>query len=219
MKTDEKRKRGECMKKEILEWTYCILIAVVLALLVRYFIGTPTIVKQPSMYPTLKENQRLILNRWVRTVNGELKRGDIVTFEAPTRAYASKEEIDNANPVAIYENEDKNIFEKFVYYVLEFNKTSYIKRVIATEGEHIQIKEYSVYINGEKLEELYLGPDVITDSKVFTDLIVPEGYLFVMGDNRTRSADSRVFGCIPKDKIEGKVSIRFWPLNVFGKVK
>ena len=207
------------MKKEILEWTYCILIAVVLALLVRYFIGTPTIVKQPSMYPTLKENQRLILNRWVRTVNGELKRGDIVTFEAPTRAYASKEEIDNANPVAIYENEDKNIFEKFVYYVLEFNKTSYIKRVIATEGEHIQIKEYSVYINGEKLEELYLGPDVITDSKVFTDLIVPEGYLFVMGDNRTRSADSRVFGCIPKDKIEGKVSIRFWPLNVFGKVK
>ena len=54
-------------KKDILEWVYCIVIAVVLALFVRYFIGTPTIVKQPSMYPTLKENQRLILNRIGRT--------------------------------------------------------------------------------------------------------------------------------------------------------
>jgi signal peptidase I len=49
--------------KNALEWTYCIIIAVVLALLVRYFVGTPTIVKQPSMYPTLKPDQRLILNR------------------------------------------------------------------------------------------------------------------------------------------------------------
>ena len=48
--------------KEILEWLYCIIIAIVLALLVRYYIGTPTIVQQPSMYPTLQENQRLILN-------------------------------------------------------------------------------------------------------------------------------------------------------------
>ena len=207
------------MKKEIFEWIYCIVIAIIFALLVRYFIGTPTIVKQPSMYPTLKENQRLILNRWVRTVNVEMKRGDIVTFEAPSRPYASKEEINESNPIAIYSSEEKNIFEKFVYYVLEINKTSYIKRVIATEGEHIQIKENTVYINGEKLEETYLGPDVITDSKLFTDLIVPEGYLFVMGDNRTKSADSRVFGCIPEDKIEGRVLIRFWPFDMFGKIK
>ena len=50
--------------KNILEWVYCIVIAVVLALLFRYFIGTPTIVKQISMYPTLEQNQRLWLNRW-----------------------------------------------------------------------------------------------------------------------------------------------------------
>jgi signal peptidase I len=55
--------------KNIIEWGYCILIAIVLALLVRYYIGTPTIVKQPSMYDTLIEGQRLILNRWTRTVN------------------------------------------------------------------------------------------------------------------------------------------------------
>lgn len=55
--------------KNVIEWGYCILIAVVLALLVRYYLGTPTIVKQPSMYDTLIEGQRLILNRWTRTVN------------------------------------------------------------------------------------------------------------------------------------------------------
>ena len=69
--------------KETLEWIYCILIAIILALLVRYYIATPTIVKQPSMYPTLKQDQRLILNRLARTTHEELKRGDIVTFEAP----------------------------------------------------------------------------------------------------------------------------------------
>ena len=50
--------------KDILEWIACILIALVLALVIRYYVGTPTIVQQVSMYPTLKQNQRLILNRW-----------------------------------------------------------------------------------------------------------------------------------------------------------
>lgn len=60
--------------KNIIEWGYCILIAIVLALLVRYYIGTPTIVKQPSMYDTLIEGQRLILNRWTRTVNRRISK-------------------------------------------------------------------------------------------------------------------------------------------------
>ena len=63
--------------KNILEWVYCIVIAVVLALLFRYFIGTPTIVKQISMYPTLEQNQRLWLNRWGRTTKTLPKRGEI----------------------------------------------------------------------------------------------------------------------------------------------
>ena len=57
--------------KNRLEWAYCIVIAIVLALAVKYFIGTPTIVKQPSMNNTLAEGQRLILSRWTRTVNGD----------------------------------------------------------------------------------------------------------------------------------------------------
>ena len=204
--------------KNVLEWVYCIVIAFVLALLFRYFIGTPTIVRQRSMYPTLQENQRLVLNRTFRFGNSLPKKGKIITFEAPTRSYEAWE-VDQSNPVAIYNNEPQGIFNKFVYHVLELTKRSYIKRVIGLPGDHVKIENGSVYINGELLEEEYLQPDVVTESEIFNDFIVPEGYVFAMGDNRTKSTDCRSFGCIPADKIEGIVIFRFWPFNVFGKVK
>ena len=68
------------------------------------------------------------------------------------------------------------------------------------------------------MKEDYLAPDVITESDVFKDFIVPEGYLFCMGDNRMKSTDCRSFGCIPFDKIEGKVICRFWPFSEFGSI-
>lgn len=204
--------------KNVLEWVYCIVIAFVLALLFRYFIGTPTIVRQRSMYPTLQENQRLVLNRTFRFGNSLPKKGQIITFEAPTRSYEAWE-VDQSNPVAIYNNEPQGIFNKFVYHVLELTKRSYIKRVIGLPGDHVKIENGSVYINGELFEEEYLQPDVVTESEIFNDFIVPEGYVFAMGDNRTKSTDCRSFGCIPADKIEGIVIFRFWPFSVFGKVK
>ena len=205
--------------KNILEWAYCIIIAIVLALLFRYYIGTPTVVQQPSMYNTLEEGQRLILNRWTRTVKGNYNRGDIITFEAPSKSILSAFEADMDNPVASYDYEPKGIFAKFSYYVLEFSKTSYIKRVIGIEGDHIKIENGKVYLNGAELEEPYLRDGITTESSLFTDITVPEGYVFVMGDNRPHSTDSRSFGCIPVEKIESKVWIRFWPLNKFGKVE
>lgn len=206
--------------KDIFEWIYCIIIAVVLALLVRYYIGTPTIVKQSSMYPTFKQNERLILNRLYRTCKTVPQRGDIITFEAPSVSYFNGEKADLEYPVAIYNNEPQGLFSKFMYNVVELNKISYIKRVIALPGEHVQIKDGKVYINGEELKEEYLADDVVTDSAEgqFVDLTVPEGTVFVMGDNRSHSADSRRFGCIPYEKIEGKVVLRFWPLSAFGKI-
>lgn len=205
--------------KDILEWGYCIIIAIVLALLVRYFIGTPTVVKQPSMYNTLEEGQRLILSRWTRTVNGSYNRGDIITFEAPSSALLSLNEVDQRNPVAKYENEPKGLLAKFSYYVLEITKTSYIKRIIGVAGDTIKIEDGKVYLNGEELEEKYLRKGIITEKMNFYDVTIPEGYVFVMGDNRPNSADSRSFGCIPIERIESKVSIRFWPLNKFGEIK
>lgn len=212
---------GKSKVKDILEWVYCIVIAVVLALVVRYFVGTPTIVQQPSMWPTLKQGQRLILNRTIRTTHSMPNRGDIVTFEAPSKAYVSVAEANLDNPVAEYNNNINNIFSKFRYYVLEIGKDSYIKRVIGLPGEHVKIENGKVYINGEELKENYLQPNVVTEdlNGPFTDIVVPQDCIFVMGDNRAQSTDSRRFGCIPLEKIESKVWIRFWPLNLFGKVE
>ena len=206
--------------KEVLEWVYCIIIAVILALLFRYFIGTPTIVKQVSMKPTLVQNQRLWLNRWDRTIKKLPERGDIITFQAPSSIY-SEEELEGKEPIAKYENDPTNIFSKFLFYVVEYGKDSYIKRVIALPGEHVQIKDGKVYINEKELEEPYLQSGVVTSAKVkgLDDFIVPENCVFAMGDNRSHSTDCREFGCIPLEKIESKVAIRIWPLNLWGKVE
>lgn len=210
----------------ILEWIACIIVAVTVALLIRYYIGTPTIVKQTSMFPTLKQDQRLILNRWGRTTKTLPKRGEIITFESPSTINIDKKEADMSNPIAKYEINYTG-FSGFVYHVLEFTKMSYIKRVIGLPGEHIKIENGKVYINEQELEEPYLQEGVVTDSdRTFVDFIVPQNCVFVMGDNRgkdengnAKSIDSRNFGCIPLGKIEGKVVLRIWPLGEFGKVK
>lgn len=206
--------------KEILEWIYCILIALVLAMLFRYFIGTPTIVKQISMYPTLVQDQRLWLNRWGRTTKTLPERGQIITFEEPDKInYASQAELDSENQVAKYE--EKKGFQWFVNNFLEIGKRSYIKRVIALPGEHVQIKDGKVYINDEELKEPYLQDGIVTDVNGIglDDFVVPENCVFAMGDNRNHSTDCRAFGCIPLEKIESTVAIRIWPLDKWGKVE
>ena len=208
--------------KEILEWVYCIIIALVLAMLFRYFIGTPTIVKQESMYPTLIQDERLWLNRWGRTTKTLPERGDIITFEEPAKIIYTASEIDESNPVAQYNN--RTGFDWFIHNFLEIGKRSYIKRVIALPGEHVEIKDGSVYIDGEELDEPYLQDGIVTDLYVntngvgFDDFVVPKNYVFAMGDNRNHSTDCRAFGCIPLEKIESTVAIRIWPLNKWGHV-
>lgn len=202
--------------KDIFEWIYCIVIAIVLALLVRYYVGTPTVVQMESMRPTFEEGERLILNRLAITLNQEINRGEVVTLEAPSSEYRSAAEANQNNPIAKYENQPQTIFEKFTYYVLDIGKRSYIKRIIALPGEHVQIENGNVYIDGQLLNENYLAANVKTTSDIFTDFTVPEGYVFVMGDNRTKSMDSRELGCIPISKLESKVCLRFWPFSRFG---
>ncbi|MBR3672737.1 MAG: signal peptidase I [Clostridia bacterium] len=206
--------------REALEWIYCILIAIVIVILIKSFIGVPTVVKQSSMYPTLMQNERLWLSKWGTTFNKMPKRGDIITFEAPTQRYTDSNHIDYQNPVAEYNYNPTNIFTKFVYYTLEIGKTSYIKRVIGLPGEHVQIKDGSVYINDQKLEENYLQDYVVTSDLdgLYIDIVVPENTVYVLGDNRGESTDSRRFGCIPVEKIESKAVFRFWPLNKLGGI-
>ena len=205
--------------KDALEWVYCIIIALVLAMLFRYFIGTPTVVKQVSMKPTLVENDRLWLNRWGRTIKKLPGRGQIITFEEPAKIDYDENELDKNNPVAQYEK--RTGFQWFIHNFLEIGKRSYIKRVIALPGEHVEIKDGKVYINGEQLDEPYLQPGIVTDvrSNWLSDFVVPENCVFAMGDNRPDSTDCRAFGCIPLEKIESTVAIRIWPLNKWGPVE
>ena len=213
------KEKTESKIVDILEWIACIIIALVVAILFRYYIGTPTIVKQPSMFPTLQENQRLWLSRWNRTTKTMPLKGDIVTFEAPSTIILSEEEI-KESVVARYKNNPNTFLKKLSYNVFEFGKTSYIKRVIGLPGDHILINDGNVYINGNKLNEEYLQLGVATNNGRGNciDIVVPENSVFVMGDNRSQSTDSRCFGCIPLEKIESKVIIRIWPLSKFGKI-
>ena len=203
--------------KEIVEWSVCIFLALIIALATRFYIVAPIVVKQKSMYPTLHENQRILINRSKRITNGEYERGDIVTFEAPSEIRQGAD-VDISNVVAIYNYKPEGLMNKLVYYVLELNKTSYIKRVIAIEGDRVQIRNGKVYVNGEEIIEEYLPNGTTTKTVYYNDVTVPEGCVYVLGDNRDESMDSRTFGCIPLEKVEGKVSLRYWPLNAFGGV-
>ena len=220
-KNDKQDNKKKNVTKEILEWILCIVIAIVLALIFRYFIATPTKVQKLSMFPTLKENDTLILNKFTKTMKKEPKRGDIITFEAPSVDYVDEKDADMTHPVAVYENQLTGGIDKFLYYGLDIGKTTYIKRVIGLPGDHVEIKDNKVYLNGEIYNEPYLDSSVITTPQngIFYDLVVPDGYVFAMGDNRPNSKDCRHFGCVPFDKIEGTIWIRFWPLNKFGKIK
>lgn len=194
----------------IVEWATSFCIALVVVFIFKTLVGMPTTVKGTSMYTTLSPDDKLFLSTWSASTEKLPERGSIVTFEAP-----SVEEADSSlSSVAIYKKDSRNLFQNILYYGLGVSKSSYIKRVIGLPGDHIEIKNGHVYINGTKYDEDYLGSSVETDMSLggeFDDVVVPKGCVFVLGDNRTASIDSRKFGCIPLSKIEGKVVARWWP--------
>ena len=199
----------------------CILIALIIVVLIKAFVGFPTVVSGASMDSTLKDKQRLWVSRIGIEIHKYPKRGDIITFEAPSTTYVTKASYNPDDVTAEYKNDSKGIGEKIKSSIDIFGETSFIKRVIGLPGDYVEIKNKSVYLNGQALEEKYLDAGTVTDSAegFFLDVVVPDGYVYVLGDNREVSGDSRRFGCIPIDKIEGKAVFRFWPLNKLGKVK
>ena len=94
-----------------------------------------------------------------------------------------------------------------------------IKRVIAVSGDTLDIKDGYVYRNGKKLEEDYIKGQTFERSDFSYPLTVPEDHVFVLGDNRENSLDSRIIGLIEHDQVKGKVVFRLWPFSRIGKVK
>lgn len=99
----------------------------------------------------------------------------------------------------------------------------FIKRIIALPGEEVSVKNGSIFVNGQKLEEDYIPPEIETTPGAFLEegetVVVPEDQFFVMGDNRDHSSDSRAWGFVEKDKITGRAWIIYWPLDKAGTVK
>src|SRR2546421_1761999 len=102
------------------------------------------------------------------------------------------------------------------------NSTDFIKRVIALPGEKLLIRSGVIYINGHRLDEPYLPEAWVNDNNYPRNCsdgeVMPANYYFVMGDNRNRSQDSRFFGPIKADRIDGKAWFRIWPLSQFGDI-
>ena len=100
------------------------------------------------------------------------------------------------------------------------NSQDFIKRIIALPGERLLIRDGVVYINGHKLDEPYLPEEWTVFNNYGGDngVVIPPNEYFVMGDNRNRSQDSRTFGPISRDRIDGKAWFRIWPFDRFGNI-
>ena len=190
---------------ELWSWTYSIVLAVAVVLLIKNLLFSTTIVKKESMIPTLQENNMLVIDRLSQVRNIPLERGDIVVIEAPEGI--------TGEDLAYYSPNDI-----FTTIKKLFIKTFYVKRVIAVGGEHIKIEKDAVYIDGEKIDEPYVNPENSSNGQDF-EMLIPEGYVFCMGDNRGSSYDSRGFGAVPVEKVEGRITFRFFPFNQMGSVE
>lgn len=213
----EKQEKKKAFWGEAREWIICFVIAYLVYLILNYYFISISGVKQFSMYPTAKENEKVLIQR-MKVFKHNLKYGDIVTFEAPIETNDYEMTGNEEDLIADYK--EFTGLNKFFFDFMGIGKKNYIKRIIGLPGDHIEIREDGeVYRNDQKLVETYLNDGTTNQSGVYIDLTIPAGTVFVMGDNRLESRDSRYFGCIPLEKVNGLVIFRFWPLNRIGALK
>ncbi len=174
----------------LLELVETLVLTLIIFFVIQNFVAQPYQVQQKSMEQTLEPTQYVLVDklspRW-----DDYSRGDIVVFNPPP--------------------------------TLTNDPTPFIKRVIGLPGETVEVRDDGlVYVNGVALDEPYTfkngaginEPTLASPDQ--TSWVVPAGELFVMGDHRQASADSRVFGPIPIDSVIGRAFLRYWPVAVFG---
>jgi signal peptidase I len=168
-----------------------LVLTLLIFLVIQNFVAQPYQVKQQSMERTLEPGQYVLVDKFTPRFDA-YKRGDIVVFTPPAG--------------------------------WTDNDTPFIKRVIGLSGDTIEIRDDGgVYANGVKLVEPYLYaqdgvPQPTVPPASQSQWLVGAGQLFVLGDHRMNSADSRSFGLIDESSVIGRAWLRYWPLDVFGIV-
>ncbi|WP_409341746.1 signal peptidase I [Paenibacillus sp. MBLB4367] len=176
--------------REVWSWSSSIAVAVIISLLISTFVVQPTKVLGHSMDPTLQDNKRIFVSKLTHTFAFEADYSDIVIIDSRVdRKRTFKDDLlENGLLSLISGKEDDHIY--------------FVKRVIGKPGDTIVIKNHSVYRNGELLEEPYVKEQMNTAGE--KTYVVPEDHIFVMGDNRNHSTDSREIGFVPFDHVLGK---------------
>ncbi len=216
-KTTAKEDKKTSLAREIWEWVYTLAIAIVIAMLIKGFIFDIVRVDGSSMFPTLVDNDRLIVTKLGYTP----KQGDIIILDSE---YKNREEYFDR----LAESKDKEELSSFEKFFAQssmpsnLKKKYYVKRIIAMPGQTIDLVDGKVYVDGEMLDEPYYdGLTTSIDPTVEYPITVDDNCVFVMGDNRTRSKDSRSseLGQVPFNAILGKSQVRIWPLSDIGLTK
>lgn len=179
------------MKKELVEWLIAIVVAIALFFIIKQFFFMTYSVKGDSMDPTLKDGQKVIVNKIGYTV-GNIDNGDVVVFHADKKYDYVKRVIGHGGDTVEYKNDQllvngKKVAEPY----LEENKVAKTNVLLT---ENFSVKDL-----------------VNADGKS----TIPKGKLLVLGDNREVSNDSRYFGLINEDQIVGEVALRYWPFSSF----
>jgi signal peptidase I len=156
-----------------------VLIAILLAVIIRGFVAESRYIPSPSMVPTLYPGDRIVVEKLSYRFRPP-HAGDVVVFRPPNRLQAAGYPADQA----------------------------FIKRVVAEAGQTVQVHQGRVYVDQVPLSESYIAEAPAYEMPAVR---VPEGMLFVMGDNRNNSNDSHVWGFLPQENVIGRANIRFWP--------
>ncbi len=189
-----RKSRKNKKKKSILrEYTEAIIIAILLALFIRTFIVQAFKIPSGSMIPTLLVGDHIIVNKFIYGVKMPFINKTLIPVSSPKR-----------NDVIVF------------IYPVDHSK-DFIKRAIGMPGDRIRIIGQEIYINDKLFDDQYGMYDnnmktmsLESNKQMFTSITVPENHLFVMGDNRDHSYDSRFWGFVPLEYVKGKAMIVYW---------
>ena len=174
--------------------------ALVIAVVVKTFVAQAFYIPSGSMLPQLQINDRVVVSKVSYRLH-DPRRGDIVVFDAP-----------GGEPKDMSRLPERALRSVIQSVGLSPPSTDeYIKRVVALPGERVEAHDGKVLVDGRELVEPYLPAGVTTST--FIAVVVPPDTVFVLGDNRANSADSRVFGPVPESTVVGRAFARVWPLN------